>query len=177
MAVDKLVDSTQLDADLTSVANAIRTKGGTSASLAFPAGFVQAIGDIPGGGGTAMESGSFIGTSSRNATIAVSALYSHIYVYASGVRSDDSLTGAPYGNDTVLGFFADNTTGFRYAVATNSGGTSLVGAAGGIGRWGGNTAWNDIAEFTSTKINLKTLSAGGRGILFNADLTYKWEAW
>ena len=51
MALDKLVDSTQLDADLTSVANAIRTKGGTSASLAFPAGFVQAIGDIPSGGG------------------------------------------------------------------------------------------------------------------------------
>lgn len=51
MSVDKLVDSTQLDADITSVANAIRTKGGTSASLAFPAGFVQAIGDIPTGGG------------------------------------------------------------------------------------------------------------------------------
>ena len=50
MSVDKLVDSTQLDADLTSVANAIRTKGGTSAQLAFPAGFVQAIGDIPSGG-------------------------------------------------------------------------------------------------------------------------------
>ena len=52
MAVDKLVDSTQLDADLTSVANAIRTKGGTSASLAVPAGFVSAIGDISGGGVT-----------------------------------------------------------------------------------------------------------------------------
>ena len=51
MAVDKLVDSTQLDADLTSVANAIRTKGGTSAQLAFPAEFVQAIGDIETGGG------------------------------------------------------------------------------------------------------------------------------
>lgn len=51
MAVDKLVDSAQLDADLTSVANAIRTKGGTSGQLAFPAGFVQAIGDISGGGG------------------------------------------------------------------------------------------------------------------------------
>ena len=50
MAVDKLVDSTQLDSDLTSVANAIRTKGGTSAQLAFPAGFVQAIGDIQTGG-------------------------------------------------------------------------------------------------------------------------------
>ncbi len=51
MAIDKAVDSSQLDADLTSVANAIRTKGGTSASLTFPAGFVSAIGDIPTGGG------------------------------------------------------------------------------------------------------------------------------
>lgn len=49
MAVDKLVDSTQLNADLTSVANAIRTKGGTSAQLAFPADFVTAIGNISGG--------------------------------------------------------------------------------------------------------------------------------
>ena len=51
MAVDKLVDSTQLDTDLTSVANAIRTKGGTSAQLAFPAGFVSAIEAIQTGGG------------------------------------------------------------------------------------------------------------------------------
>lgn len=50
MAVDKLVDSTQLDSDLTSVANAIRTKGGTSAQLAFPAGFVSAVQAIPSGG-------------------------------------------------------------------------------------------------------------------------------
>ena len=51
MAVDKLVDSVQLDADLTSVANAIRAKGGTSADLAFPAGFVSAVEAISGGGG------------------------------------------------------------------------------------------------------------------------------
>jgi len=51
MAVDKLVDSARLDADLTSVANAIRTKGGTSADLAFPAGFVSAVEAIPSGGG------------------------------------------------------------------------------------------------------------------------------
>lgn len=38
------------DTDMTSVANAIRTKGGTSASLAFPSGFVSAINDISGGG-------------------------------------------------------------------------------------------------------------------------------
>jgi len=52
MAVDKLVDSSQLDSDLTSVANAIRTKGGTSSQLAFPSGFVSAISNIPTGGST-----------------------------------------------------------------------------------------------------------------------------
>jgi hypothetical protein len=55
MAADKLVDSTQLDADLTSVANAIRTKGGTSAQLAFPADFVSAIVAISGGGAEITE--------------------------------------------------------------------------------------------------------------------------
>lgn len=39
------------DTDLTAVANAIRTKGGTSASLSFPSGFVTAIQNISGGGG------------------------------------------------------------------------------------------------------------------------------
>ena len=43
MAFDKAVDSAQLNADLTSVANAIRTKGKTSAQLAFPAGFISAV--------------------------------------------------------------------------------------------------------------------------------------
>lgn len=52
MALDKLVDSSQLNADLTSIANAIRTKGGTSASLAFPAEFISAIEAISGGGGS-----------------------------------------------------------------------------------------------------------------------------
>lgn len=55
MAIDKAVDSTQLNSDLTSVANAIRTKGGTSGSLAFPAGFVSAIQNIPTGGGGTMS--------------------------------------------------------------------------------------------------------------------------
>lgn len=52
MAVDKLVDSTQLDSDLTSVANAIRAKSGGSSQLAFPSGFVSEIGNIPSGGGS-----------------------------------------------------------------------------------------------------------------------------
>lgn len=51
MAYDKLVDSAQLDTDLTSVADAIRTKGGTSGQLQFPSGFVDAIDAIETGGG------------------------------------------------------------------------------------------------------------------------------
>lgn len=74
MAVDKLVDSTQLDADLTSVANAIRTKGGTSASLAFPADFVSAIAAITGG--TIYEdSGTLTLTSDYSYTTGASASY------------------------------------------------------------------------------------------------------
>ena len=46
MAYDKVVDSAVLDAGLTSVADAIREKGGTSASLSFPQGFVDAIEEI-----------------------------------------------------------------------------------------------------------------------------------
>ena len=48
MALDKAVDSAQLNADLTAIADAIRTKGGTSAQLAFPDGFVSAVQAIKG---------------------------------------------------------------------------------------------------------------------------------
>ena len=50
MALDKLVDSTQLDSDLTSVANAIRAKSGGNSLLAFPNEFVSEIGNISAGG-------------------------------------------------------------------------------------------------------------------------------
>ena len=51
MAYDKVIDSAKLDADMTTVADAIRSKGGTSEALAFPAGFVSAIEAIEAGGG------------------------------------------------------------------------------------------------------------------------------
>ncbi len=40
------------DTEFTAVANAIRTKGGTSAQLEWPQGFVDAVGAISGGGST-----------------------------------------------------------------------------------------------------------------------------
>ena len=50
MALDKLVDSAQLDSDLEDIADAIRAKSGGSSPLAFPAGFISEIGSISGGG-------------------------------------------------------------------------------------------------------------------------------
>lgn len=50
MAFDKVVDSAVLESGLTSIANAIREKAGTSDALAFPAGFAEAIAAIESGG-------------------------------------------------------------------------------------------------------------------------------
>lgn len=50
MAYDKIVDSRQLDADLLSIANAIREKSGSRTPLNFPADFVTEIGKLGGDG-------------------------------------------------------------------------------------------------------------------------------
>lgn len=50
MAYDKIVDSRQLDADLLSIANAIREKSGSARPLNFPADFVTEIGKLGGDG-------------------------------------------------------------------------------------------------------------------------------
>lgn len=75
MAYDKIVDSTQLNADLTSIADAIRFKGSTSAALSFPNGFISAISDISGG------------TDTSDATLASgSQMLSGITAYARGSK-------------------------------------------------------------------------------------------
>ena len=58
MALDKAIDSAQLDANLTTIADAIRAKGGTSDALVFPSGFVSAVQAIQAGGGGTMPSAS-----------------------------------------------------------------------------------------------------------------------
>lgn len=47
----ELIVYTTTDAELTSVADAIRAKGGTAGKLSYPAGFISAINDIQTGGG------------------------------------------------------------------------------------------------------------------------------
>lgn len=50
-----MADYLTTDTELTSIADAIRAKGGTSESLTYPAGYVSAIEAIPTGGGGATE--------------------------------------------------------------------------------------------------------------------------
>lgn len=61
--------------DLTSIANAIRTKGGTSASLSYPTEFVDAINAIPSSGGLPVVTGSFT-TGELNAVETINIPYS-----------------------------------------------------------------------------------------------------
>lgn len=95
------------DTDLTSVANAIRAKGGTSAQLAFPAGFVQAIGDIPSGSGGVSLAEYFNNnpylSSITDSTITV--------VRARGCRDFGQLTTINFPNCTSIGDLAFYATG------------------------------------------------------------------
>lgn len=106
MSIDKAVDSTQLDADLTSVANAIRTKGGTSAQLAFPNGFVSAIGDIPTGGTLITKTITENGTYSAEDDDADG--YSEVTVNVSSGGGTDYL--AETCNNTITRYESDEVT-------------------------------------------------------------------
>ncbi len=109
MSVNKLVDSTQLDSDLTSVANAIRAKSGGSSQLAFPAGFVSEIQAIPsGGGGMTLDWATIqevtVGANSVTSTSGVSTYFSG-YNYKFIMLASDLTVN----NQFVLGFSANAT--------------------------------------------------------------------
>lgn len=161
------------DTDLNAVADAIRTKGGTSGPLSFPQGFVDAIGAISGGGGgVAMERGSFIATTADSLTIPVTALYSHIYIYHSTINSNTDLTGAPYGTNKIIFIYADKNNGYIAQGMINYAGTGYDRGFSKIGENGANNI-----SFTDTQIRFTVMRiSGGRRPLIDGD-TYCWEAW
>ena len=76
MATYKVVDAEQLNADMSSVADSIRTKGGTTDALAWPDGYKTAIDSIPAGGGApSLQSKSVTYTANGTATITPDAGY------------------------------------------------------------------------------------------------------
>lgn len=83
MAFDKVVDSAVLESGLTSIANAIREKAGTSDALAFPAGFAEAIAAIESGGNTDIEDGLVARTLTEYTNNRVTKIGSYAFYYCS----------------------------------------------------------------------------------------------
>lgn len=119
MALDALVDSAQLDSALTSVANAIRTKGGTSAQLAFPTGFVSAVEAIEtGGGGGSKEN---ITVKFHNARASAACTFFHpqynnaldaIVAASTNVAAGATVSGALLVVDGVIAFKTNNALSY-----------------------------------------------------------------
>ena len=172
MSVDKLVDSTQLDADLTSIANAIRTKGGTSAQLAFPADFISAINAISGGG-SSVETGTF--TPAENVSnYTISALAGttkdHILIKATPNTAAGLISGT---RTWGCGYFYFGSQGTNWvSIGSNSGGTGMSAAVSGQSHSSSNVIYFDR---TTGKITVKTGTSGGGYI--GGGKTFEWFAW
>ena len=105
MSYDKIVDSTQLDADLSSIANAIRSKGGTSAGLTFPSGFVSAINGIATDSGTGSAT-TFVGT--HFATDTVKNVTAGQAITVTDIK--DEKTGEPFDVKGIMCFIQPSAT-------------------------------------------------------------------
>lgn len=176
MALDKLVDSTQLNTDLTSIANAIRTKGGTSGQLAFPNGFVDAVEAIETSGG---------GYSADD--IAATGITGNVELTVSSIR-DNGFRGQPVSsvtgdNITRIGAYSfgvcksletvsfPNLTSFGYGAFLESGlktvsFDSLVSIANGDD---GKYAFQECRSLEKVLFpNLETIGTGDKYMFYNA---------
>lgn len=112
MAYDKVVDSTELEAGLTAIADAIRAKGGTTATLSFPDGMEDAIEAIALGVNVQKQSGTVTTNSSGGATINCGFKPDMVLVRIA------TYTESPYNYDSNLAFvFKEKTTGSSYYLA------------------------------------------------------------
>ena len=163
MAIDKLVDSSQLDSDLASVAAAIRTKGGTSASLAFPGGFVSAIQAISGGGGSSAASGTFTPTE-RVLTV----------TFDTGLSTVNNVLILPT-SETPLK--SNGRTVYYFFGSKN---TFIKGIRGGSNSAGSGTLAPQVSTsdyfFTQSGTEVTAESAAGNGGYFET-VSYTWWAW
>lgn len=158
MALDKLVDSTQLDTDLTSVANAIRTKGGTSASLAFPADFVSAIAAIPSGGGASFGTGTLTPTSdTATCQIDIGGNYDHFVLF----RDDQGGTTTRSLRAAICDFAESNQV--RCIISTNNSGAAAI-----MESYGGTTGVTKSGTVVTYSYNNAKLKTG---------FVHRWIAW
>lgn len=166
MSVDKLVDSTQLDADLTSVANAIRTKGGTSASLAFPADFVSAIQAIPSGGGGNYEIvGGTVTLAEEASTISVETGFDPDYAW---------LSISPYDTDVSL-LSTSWRTGSSMADRVHKFSTGIIirNLNGNVNLGNANNDNSRLGSYSNGYYSFDRMGSNN----FLSGITYYWFAW
>lgn len=166
MSVDKLVDSTQLDTDLTAVANAIRIKGGTSASLTFPSGFVSAINTISGGESGQTTTGTVTGDGTNVLEIPCNFAPDLIYIY--GDMSEDvanrGIVSVTIIKDDLIDIHSDSSTSASQE--------NLIYSAHNI------TGYNDAslphASYSNGTLTIDTISDSS-SIRFRSGQVYNYE--
>lgn len=152
----KLVDSTELDSDLSDIADAIRTKGGTSAPLLFPDEFISAIAAISTGGDGYVKTGTLtLETATKNISVSgIDFTPTHFIIMTdnANIPTDNSW----------------HTYAYIYPA---------IGSAGAQVNRYGSSNWNAsarAANYCSFSNGTISLSANYN---FVAEITYYWAAW
>ena len=170
MSVDKLLDSTQLDSDLTSVANSIRSKTEKSEKLEFPIGFVSEIESIDQR--KYRTYGSFIFTTEDQSECVISNLpFEPKFICIRSYDAQSSTIEETDSNRYVTLFIIDNMTDFnvkRFYAFKLWNTKLLTPAAGNVAGTSGSL--NGIT-FTNNSVTI-SLSVIGTSYKFKKDCNY-----
>lgn len=187
-----LVDSS----DLTSVANAIRTAGGTTAPLSFPSEFISAIQAIGGGGGgsgiTEFETGTYTTNSNiSRPTISFSDAHSvppSIIVFADATGTSERTANTNY-SFTLIDFYRIFGTGvpsgstgvagntFVFYTGRDSSTSSTITGSMVCAQNSDNTGSSSTSysRYFATPSNFKPYT-GSNSRYWRSGRTYKWVA-
>lgn len=171
MAVDKLVDSTQLDACCTAEANAIRAKTGSSAQIAYDwansKGFADAIAAISGGGGgiphvEAVDYTPSVNTQSLSIPLSFTSAPVVVYIYLdpSDVPSGPSVA-------TVFSVNVGNANARTSTTSWTISSRKTLNIKAG----GGEDSWSSTPEGTVSN-DLISISVANKSLYFLAGKTY-----
>lgn len=154
------------DEELTSIADAIRSKGGTSAQLVYPTGFITAIGNISTGSGTVQSSKSYTVSDSGSATISPDTGYDTMAAVAltvpSGSAGTPTATKGSVSNHTIsVTPSVTNTSG--YITGSTKTGTAVFVSASELvsGNYAITSNGNNInvTDYATVSVNVTTSSA------------------